>query len=135
MDIGGAALLALVALIIGVAIGTVALSYPFSLAAVDFDPGVRALLGEQNGTLVLERIGRMNIHGRGRGHQGLASGTATATNSFGIMGYEVTLPASISLGSFSLDPSLTYVIPVNVVDESRPTPYLFAQVDLSLTLP
>jgi len=113
-------------------------SRSLSFGNISVDPMVTISWGEQNGQLALTRIEKANsakAHGSGKGiGKGNNSGTQQQTvtlisipkNVFSIMSYEVILPVSLKLGRVLLVPSLTAVVPMNIIDGSRSLPYFNA---------
>ncbi len=73
------------------------------------------VLGQQNSELIT----LLATKGRGRKAAVTTSAQTRAISTFSLLDYEVPLPATIELGPVTLAPSVTYVIPLNVVDASK----------------
>jgi hypothetical protein len=100
---------------------------PLSLYnSILFNPAVTAIIGEQNSSLTTLRT---------KGAKGKKIvGVQTQTSStFGILDYEMSLPCTLLLGPLTLSPSVTYVVPMNVIDESTTTPFFVFGVSASIT--
>jgi hypothetical protein len=138
---------------IGISIGTeteyavsASISRSISLGIFSLDPSITVSWGEQNGLLVAERTtkaatvrGKSSGKGNGKGNSGgsvLPSSTTittTPTNVFSLMSYEANLPINIKIGRrVLLVPSLTAVIPVNIIDGSRELPYFNAGLNVTI---
>jgi hypothetical protein len=91
-----------------------------------FHPAVTAIIGEQNSSLTTLRT---------KGAKGKkVVGIQTQTSStFGILDYEMSLPCTLLLGPLTLSPSVTYVVPMNVIDESTATPFFVFSLGASIT--
>ena len=93
---------------------------------VSIEPTLTATIGEQNGSLTILRtkgVKRKRV-----------IGTETQTNSmFGILDYEVSIPVTVVLGPVTLSPSVSYVIPFNVIDESTTRSFVNFEFGASLT--
>jgi len=77
---------------------------------ISFAPSVTATFGEQNSTLTTLRKGP-----KGKKVVGVQTQTS---NTFGILDYELSLPVTIVLGPLTLSPSVNYIMPLNVIDQS-----------------
>jgi len=127
---------------IGVSIGssveyalTVNISHPFLFGKCSFHPLLAISWGEQNGELVAERIiksekasGKSNGKAKGNatGQQASSTTISVPKNIFSIMSYEIILPLSIHLDAWTITPSFTCIVPLNVIDGSREVPYINA---------
>jgi len=93
---------------------------------VSIGPTLTATIGEQNSSLTILRtkgVKRKRV-----------IGTETQTNSmFGILDYEVSIPVTVVLGPVTLSPSVSYVIPFNVIDESTTRSFVNFEFGASLT--
>jgi hypothetical protein len=89
------------------------------------DPTMTAVIGEQNSTLTTLRKGP-----KGKRVVGVQTQT---NNTFGILDYEASLPITIDLGPITLSPSLTYVVPLNVIDLSTTKAFVDFEFGVSLT--
>jgi hypothetical protein len=73
-------------------------------------PALTAIVGEQNSTLTTLRKGP-----KGKKVVGVQTQTS---NTFGILDYELSLPVTIVLGPLTISPSVNYIMPLNVIDQS-----------------
>jgi hypothetical protein len=92
-----------------------------------FDPAVTAIIGEQNSSLTTLRT----KGAKGKKVVGIQTQTS---NTFGILDYEISLPCTIILGPLALSPSVTYVVPMNVIDESASSPFFVIGIGASVTI-
>jgi hypothetical protein len=93
---------------------------------ISLEPALTAAIGEQNSTLTTLRKGP-----RGKKVVGVQTQTS---NTFGILDYEVELPLTIILGKVTISPSLAYIKPVNVIDQSTTEAFFDFAVGVSLAL-
>jgi hypothetical protein len=101
---------------------------PLSLyRKISIEPRITAAVGEQNSELTILRT---------KGAKGKrVVGTQTQVkNSFGILDYEVALPLTIELGRVKFVPAMTYIIPLNVLDQSTASGFLNVDFTISLTI-
>jgi hypothetical protein len=91
---------------------------------ISIEPTLTATIGEQNSTLTALRKGP-----KGKKVIGV---TTQTNNSFGILDYEMSLPVTIDLGPVRLSPSVTYIVPRNVIDLSTTT--AFVDFDFSVSV-
>jgi hypothetical protein len=93
---------------------------------ISIEPTLTATIGEQNSSLTILRtkgVKRKKI-----------IGIETQTNTvFGILDYEISLPVTIVLGPVTLSPSVNYVMPLNVIDESTTSAFVNFEFSVSLT--
>jgi hypothetical protein len=92
--------------------------------SVSIEPTLTATLGGQKGEL-LESIVQPGPGGP------VVTTTTQQVTTFSILSYEFSIPATIQIGSLALSPTITYVIPKNVVDISRQTSFVSIALALS----
>lgn len=107
-------------------------SHPFEIPLslynrIMVEPTLTAFIGEQNSDLTTLRIKRV------KGKKVVSTQTQV-NNFFGILDYEVSLPVSIELAPVTLSPAVTYIIPLNVIDESTATGFLSFEFDIRVKL-
>ena len=118
---------------------TLTVSHPFALgsgglATLLTEPTVTANFGEQNQQLVATR---KNI---AKGKKASTATTTTSTGTggtgsvFGIMDYEIAVPLRVTLSSVVVTPSVTWILPLNVLDSGTGDPYWQAGIDLTATI-
>jgi hypothetical protein len=98
-------------------------------------PTASATWGDQNEKLRQRRIVRAR-------KKAVVRVTGKPLDIFGIMSYELSLPAELQLGEFSVEPVIGYVLPVNVLngktvlvkDPSTSVPFVTAGVTVSMTV-
>jgi hypothetical protein len=93
---------------------------------ISIEPALTSTIGEQNSTLTTLRT-------KGAKGKRVVGVTTQTNNTFGILDYELFLPITIALGPVTLSPSVTYVIPLNVIDDSTPTAFVDFEFSVSLT--
>ncbi len=91
---------------------------------ISFAPALTAIIGEQNSTLTTLRKGP-----KGKKIVGVQTQTS---NTFGVLDYEASLPVTIVLGQFTLSPSVIYIVPLNVVDQSTTKSFVDFEIGVSL---
>ena len=94
---------------------------------ITIEPMVTATVGQQNSELTILR----RKSAKGKKVVGIQT---QVNNSFGILDYEATLPVTIELGQVTLAPALTYIIPLNVVDQSTASGFFDFDLTISLSL-
>jgi hypothetical protein len=98
-------------------------------------PTVSATWGDQNEKLRQRRILRAR-------KKAVVRASGKPLDVFGIMSYELSLPASLQVGKFNVEPVIGYVLPVNVLngktvlvkDPSTSDPFVTAGVTVSMTV-
>ena len=98
-------------------------------------PTATATWGDQNEKLRQRRIVRAK-------KKAVVRVSGKPLDIFGIMSYEISLPASLQIGNFSVDPLIGYVLPVNVLngktvlvkDPSTSDPFVTAGLTVSMTV-
>jgi len=104
---------------------------PFSLYnKITVSPSFSWVLGQQNSELT----SLLTTKGKGKKAAVTTSAQKSATSTFGVLDYEVSLPATIELGPVTLVPSATYIIPLNVVDASTRTSFINLEFGIFLTI-
>jgi hypothetical protein len=71
---------------------------------------------------------------KAKGKKAVTTTQTKATSSFGILDYEISLPVTFELGPFTLVPSATYIVPLNVVDASTTKSFINLEFSISLTI-
>ncbi len=97
------------------------------LAHFGLEPTLTAVYGEQNSELTQLRIQRVR-------RTASTQRVTQISNMFGILDYEFSLPVSFQLGSISGILSMTYIIPVNIIDASSTVPFFNTSLNISYTL-
>jgi hypothetical protein len=98
-------------------------------------PTASATWGDQNEKLRQRRIVRAK-------KKAVVRVTGKPLDVFGIMSYELSLPAEMQIGRFSVEPVIGYVLPVNVLngktvlvkDPSTSAPFMTAGLTVSMTV-
>jgi hypothetical protein len=98
-------------------------------------PTATATWGDQNEKLRQRRIVRAR-------KKAVVRVSGKPLDIFGIMSYELSLPAELQLGEFSVEPAIGYVLPVNVLngktvlvkDPSTSVPFVTAGVTVTMTV-
>jgi hypothetical protein len=109
-------------------------SVPFRLTReaakveVSLDPEAAVSWGQQNSEVVARR--RQKVKG-----QQILRTVRTSSSVFSVMSYELSLPLSVTSGGFSVQPSVDYTLPANVLDGSTSDPYAGFSLVVSLRLP
>ncbi len=104
-----------------------AFDIPLSLyTRISIGPTVTATVGQQSGALTILRTKRV------KGKK--VTGTQPkVNNSFGILDYEASVPVTIELKHVSFVSAITYVIPLNVVNESTARGFLHVDFTISVS--
>jgi hypothetical protein len=92
---------------------------------ITIEPTVSSVIGGQNSQLTTLRTTLLK-------RRTIVTTQHSVTNSFGILDYEFSLPATIEIGPVSLAPTITYIIPFNIVDASSRKS--FVDFDFSISL-
>jgi hypothetical protein len=92
---------------------------------ITIEPTVSSVIGGQNSQLTTLRTTLLK-------RRTVVTTQHSVTNSFGILDYEISLPATIEIGPVSLAPAVTYIIPFNIVDASSRKS--FVDIDFSISL-
>jgi hypothetical protein len=93
---------------------------------LSIEPTLTATIGEQNSTLTTLRT----KEAKGKKVVGI---TTQTNNTFGILDYEASLPVALILGPVTLSPSVTYIVPFNVIDESTTNSFVDFEFSVRLT--
>jgi hypothetical protein len=93
---------------------------------ISLEPMMSATIGEQNSALTTLRKGP-------RGKRVIGVQTQTS-NTFGILDYEVSLPVTVDLGPVTLSTSVSYIIPMNVIDLSTKDAFVNFEFGVSLAI-
>jgi hypothetical protein len=114
---------------------TLTVSHPFALGGGRFvtmltEPTFTANFGEQNQDLVATR----KTIGKGKKAVSSTTTTSSTRSVFGIMDYEIQVPLQIHLNSFAVTPSVTWILPLNVLDSGTGDPFWKAEIDLTVTI-
>jgi hypothetical protein len=105
------------------------LEIPLSLYnKVTITPSLAWVLGQQNSELTTL------LTTKAKGKKAVTTTQTKATSSFGILDYEISLPVTFELGPFTLVPSATYIVPLNVVDASTTKSFINLEFSISLTI-
>lgn len=109
-------------------------SYQFELGPIfndddlSIEPAFLFIWGSQNDALT--RLRRQKAKANG-----IPLSTAKQSGySFGILSYEPTLSVNYENGIFTLKPTLSYVIPQNVNDQSNTNGFINLNIDFSITI-
>lgn len=95
--------------------------------SVTLGPSVTAWIGQQDTQLAELR------KQRGK-KKGVTPVVTNAMKVFSVMDYELSLPVTFTYGSIAAAPSLTYVIPANVLDGSDSSPFVVFGAAVSVTV-
>ncbi|MCX6132292.1 MAG: hypothetical protein NTU47_00650 [Ignavibacteriales bacterium] len=97
---------------------------------ITMSPSFSWVLGQQNSELTT----LLTTKAKGKKVGSVTNTQTKSTSTFSVLDYEVSLPASIELGSVTLAPSATYIIPLNVVDASTRKSFINLELSISLTI-
>ena len=92
---------------------------------ISIEPTLTATIGEQNSTLT-------TIRTKGAKGKKVVGIDAQTSNMFGILDYELSLPVTIDLGPVTISPSITFIVPLNVIDESTTKAFVDFELGVSL---
>jgi hypothetical protein len=108
-------------------------SLPFTISErflsgnLSAEPGLSMVFGRQSSGLIQQRITRKMKMGN------VTSTSLAASSIFGIMDYELSLPFTLEYQHLIINPAVTYIYPVNVLDAS--TNHGYFNISLDLTVP
>ena len=91
-----------------------------------------AIVGEQNASLAQKRLKR-TVTKKGKAVTVVQSTTQTM-NYFGILDYEFEVPVAIAYKNATFSPTVSYTIPINVVDGSETVPFFYFSFGASYTI-
>jgi hypothetical protein len=97
---------------------------------VMISPSVSSVLGQQNSDLTTLRTTKA----KGKKASVTTSTQTKSVSTFSVLDYELSLPSTIELGPVTLAPSVTYIIPLNVVDASTRKPFVNLEFSIFLTI-
>ena len=97
---------------------------------VMISPSVSSVLGQQNSDLTTLRTTKA----KGKKASVTTSTQTKSVSTFSVLDYELSLPSTIELGPVTLAPSVTYIIPLNVVDASTRKSFVNLEFSIFLTI-
>ena len=95
--------------------------------SMDFEPSFTAVYGQQDEELI--QVRKRRSLGKVASQKG-----ARTSSVFGIMDYELSLPMTFRFNTFSFQPAVTYVVPLNVLDNSKTEPFFNIGAEVKFTL-
>jgi hypothetical protein len=94
---------------------------------ISIEPKITATIGEQNSSLTILRT-------KGLKKKRIIGTEIQSNTMFGILGYEMSVPVTVDLGPVTLSPSVCYVKPLNVIDESTTKAFFKFEFGASLAI-
>jgi len=101
-------------------------------AGISIEPTVTAIVGGQNSSLTQKRLKRA-VTKKGKVVAVVQSTTQTK-DYFGILDYEFEVPIVFSYENAMFSPTLSYAIPINVLDASDTAPFFYFSFSASYTI-